>query len=186
MKKNKYKHKGFTLTELVIVLSIIVILAAIAIPKLLSIAKYANKALVDNAISSIKSAVSIFESATVLSKKSNNEIVSFSNVYGINYQPYAHNFKGLIDKGQMTGEDQSSHYFGEPEIFKAAGLDVEDWSYTFLDTKKSYAVIATPKNILPAFPPTATQIRETECYVEYEWKSEGYPYINAKTNGCAR
>jgi len=59
IKTHTKSNKGFTLIELVIIIVVLGILAAVAIPKYLNVTKEAERASVDNMISSLESALSM-------------------------------------------------------------------------------------------------------------------------------
>lgn len=174
--KNKICSKftnnaGFTLIELVIVIVILGILSVVAAPKFINLKSDANRAVIKGAVGSVKSAVSLFESKTLTSGNSFTTIVTFSGITGSHHQPWA---------APADGNGDAS----PPEIFKAAGLDVNDWRYRFYSEEGTYAVAAAPKNILRTARPTIAEVRETNCYFSYHWRNSGIPIIRVVDTGC--
>ena len=169
------KNAGFTLIELVVVIIVLGVLAVIAAPKFINLKSDANRAAIKSAVGSIKSSVSLFKSKTLTSGNNLTDVVTFSEITGSNHQPWA---------ATATGTGFNAGYATPPEIFKAAGLDVNDWRYRIYVENGSYAVAAAPKSILDIAQPTASQVKATNCYFNYHWQTAGTPTITAIDTGC--
>jgi prepilin-type N-terminal cleavage/methylation domain-containing protein len=79
----KNSNRGFTLIELVVIIVVLGILAAIAIPKLFSVSKEAEIATVDNMVANLESALSIYVSKQFINGQpiaSHNPFDDLSNV----------------------------------------------------------------------------------------------------------
>ncbi|MEZ9593196.1 type II secretion system protein [Shewanella sp. 10N.261.52.F9] len=166
---------GFTLIELVVVIIVLGILAVIAAPKFINLKSDANSAAIKGAVGSVKSAVSLFKSKTLTSGSSLTDVVTFSEITGSNHQPWA---------ATATGTGFNAGYATPPEIFKAAGLDVNNWRYRIYVENGSYAVAGAPKSILDTAQPTAAEVKATNCYFNYHWQTAGTPSISSVDTGC--
>ena len=176
--KNKLlipKNSGFTLIELVVVIVILGILSITALPKYINLKSDANIAIMSGAIGAIKSSVSLFKSKTLTSGNGFSTQVEFSGVKGSNYQPWA---------ATATATSFSADYSSPPEIFEGAGLNVEDWAYRIYVASGSYAVVATPRNLLDKAEPTESEVKATNCYFIYHWKASGEPLLTTISSGC--
>jgi len=169
------KSSGFTLIELVVVIVILGILSITALPKYINIKSDANIAKISGAIGAIKSSVSLFKSKTLTSGNEFKTQVEFSGVKGSNYQPWA---------ATATATGFSADYSSPPEIFEGAGLNVDDWAYRIHVSSGSYAVVATPRNVLDKAEPTESEVKTTNCYFIYHWKASGEPLLTTISSGC--
>lgn len=116
------KQKGFSLIELLIVVAIILIIAAIAIPNLLRSKMAANEA---SAVGSLRTL--------------NTSAVAFSTTYG-NYPP------ALIDMGPTTGTASST----AADLIDSVLASGTKSGYTFVWTaaagNQQYSITAAPTN----------------------------------------
>ena len=71
------RHEGFTLIELVIIIIVLGILAAVAIPKLFNVTQAAEEASVDTMVSSLESAMSMYVAKQLL----NGQPISVHNPF---------------------------------------------------------------------------------------------------------
>ena len=178
MKKlNTSRQTGFTLIELVVVIIILGILAVVAVPKFINLKTDAHIAAINGAVGSIKTAVTLFKTKTLTSGSAMTDTVEFSGVKGSNYQPWA-------AAANASGSGFNAVYTTSPEIFEAAGLDMDEWAYRIYTLSGSYVVAAAPRLALDISQPTSAQVIATNCYFQYHWKSTGEPEITTVTTGC--
>ena len=166
---------GFTLIELIIVIVILGVLAVTAAPKFLNVQADAHIAVIKGAQGAMNTAVSIFKAKSLTSGEGFTTVVEFEGVKGSHHQPYA---------ASGTSGGFTADYSSPPEIFEAAGLSVDDWRYRIYIDNGSYAVVATPRSLIEQAQPTEPQIKSTQCYINYHWKSAGKSEITLLTTGC--
>lgn len=171
-----FSNSGFTLIELIIVIVILGILSVVALPRFIDISGDANASVVNAAAGSAKSAATLFKMKTLTAGKTADEIVEFSGITGRNFQPW------VIPANAAAGD--TTNYALPPEIFEAAGLNVEDWAYRMHFSDGSFAIAAAPKNVLALNEPTLVQVQATNCYFQYHWKDSGDPLITTTSSGC--
>lgn len=169
------RNSGFTLIELVVVIVILGILSITVLPKYINIKSDANVAILSGATGAIKSSISLFKSKTITSGNEFSTRVEFSGVKGSNYQPWA---------ATATATSFSADYSSPPEIFEGAGLKIGDWAYRIYVSSGSYAVVATPRNMLDKAKPTESEVKATNCYFIYHWKTSGEPLLTTISSGC--
>ena len=178
IKQNKSSlpsNSGFTLIELAVVIVILSILYVTALPKFINIKSDANVAVINAAIGSMKSAVYLFKINTITSDTGFEAVSEFAGVKGSHYQPWA---------ATATATNFSADYSSPPEIFEAAGLNVNDWSYRIYISSGSYAVAAVPKRALDKEEPTIIEVKASNCYLDYHWKESGEPTFTTITTDC--
>jgi prepilin-type N-terminal cleavage/methylation domain-containing protein len=81
--KLRERNAGFTLIELVIIIVVLGILAAVAIPKFLNVTKEAEKSSLANMVSSLESAISVYTAKQIINSGSitvHNPFDDLSNV----------------------------------------------------------------------------------------------------------
>lgn len=171
------RQSGFTLIELVVVIIILGLLAVVAAPKFINLKTDAHIAAIEGATGSIKTAVTLFKTKTLTSGNTLTDTVEFSGIKGSNYQPWA-------AAANPTGTGFNAGYTSAPEIFKAAGLDVNDWAYRIYTLSGSYILAAAPKGVLAVAEPTSAEVIATSCYFQYHWKTAGEPEITKVITGC--
>lgn len=169
------KHSGFTLIELVVVIIILGILAVVAAPKFVNLQSDAYKSQLSGALASMKSAVTLFKAKSEIANTGTTNRVVFDGIRGENYQPWA---------ASSSGTAPSTGYTTPPEIFNAAGLSVNDWSYRIYTSNGTYQVIATPKQKLNLATPTQAEVSATNCYIDYKWETTGVPTYTKVDTGC--
>lgn len=178
MQKSRYTLNGFTLIELVIVIIIIGILAAIVAPKLIGISSEAKAA-------NIKSLTALmYDTATQYSYKNqlnqcqtnHNEFNDVSLTYG---QIYSGDWD--IQYNQQTCNYKVLPLNGIPEIIEATGIDISQmW---LVHTRNNPAPLSDNLWIVP-YPPEnklgfhqvahsnpatdASVLEATHCYIRYQ------------------
>ena len=168
-------QSGFTLIEMVGVIIILGILAVVTLPRFINIRSDANLSVINGAVGAIKSAVSLFKAKSLVIGHSLASVEEFEGVKGSHYQPWA---------ATATTSGFSADYSSPPEIFEGAGLNVEEWAYRIHVSNGSYAVVATPKNMLNMAQPTSSEVKATLCYFQYHWKASGEPELTVVSTGC--
>jgi prepilin-type N-terminal cleavage/methylation domain-containing protein len=101
--KGDRKNKGFTLIELVVIIVVLGILAAIAIPKLFSVTKEAEKASVNTMLANLESALSAYTAKQFVNGQSivvHNPFDDLSNVPS--------NYKGVNDPVTLVNTPNGS------------------------------------------------------------------------------
>lgn len=170
----KSVQKGFTLIELVVVIIILGILAVTAAPKFLDLGSDAYKAQLAGTLGSMKSAVGLFKAASEIRGAGDTRVV-YDGIRGELNQPWA---------ASSNGTSPSTGYATPPEIFKAAGLDTNDWRYRIYIAAGTYQVVAAPAGKLDIAQPTQAQVEATDCYIHYAWQTSGTPIIESVDSGC--
>ena len=106
MKKMNKKQAGFTLIELVMVIVILGILSAFALPRFADLGGDARKAVLNGALGSIKAASAVVHSAALANGTANLTEIGLEgvNIQIINNYPEAH-AAGIIAAAQIDSSD---------------------------------------------------------------------------------
>jgi len=156
----KMRHVGFTLIELVVVITILGVLAAFAVPRFISLEVAARKATVNGLAGSVTSAAALARSLAMANQVTANGTVSMegtNNVTLLNYYPDASTIAVAVNSnnGTITG--------------------VNDFTFTAGSGSTTAAVWALNSAATPA-----------SCSVTYlaAPSSTASPVINTTTSGC--
>ena len=127
------KQSGFTLVELMIVVAIIGILAAIAIPKFADMLEKSREGATKGNLSSLKSAVSIFYGDQQGNYPNNLDNATTTNVDGLTYvfiQSYMDNIPPVKATGKNPVNVNSGYGpgVGNSNAFMFTGTAGSDWS----------------------------------------------------------
>lgn len=107
------REKGFTLIELVIVLILIGIVAAVAVPKFMDLEEEAKKNAVKGAVASVRSAINIYYANASLKNKTTkypNSVAVLKSILNGPVPKNPINNKDDIDAGNYTFGTLNSNY----------------------------------------------------------------------------
>lgn len=107
------REKGFTLIELVIVLILIGIVAAVAVPKFMDLEEEAKKNAVKGAVASVRSAINIYYANASLKNKTTkypNSVEVLKDILNGPVPKNPINNKDNIDAGNYTFGTTNSNY----------------------------------------------------------------------------
>ncbi|MGS2722750.1 type II secretion system protein [Porticoccus sp. GXU_MW_L64] len=173
------RHEGFTLTELIVVIVLLGILAAIAVPRFINLSSSANAAVIENLAGTLRSAATLQHSLALVNASNGGLQNGFVSADGI-----------FFDQGYPIGVS-----FGDsdniPEILEALDSDLSGLTFNTIfagtgstggPTRELYV---TSADVL-ANGASAAQIIATNCYVSFEsYIVEATPpEIVTVTSGC--
>lgn len=130
MKTNLRNQRGFTLIELVVVMVILALLAAVAVPKFLDLQKQAEAASVKKVIGNLRSALSIRVAQAIVDGE-DVATLAYTGAAATNLEPMGdllsnkpESYRGLIANSTTPGDwfDDTDGYDSVVYVIKNAGI----------------------------------------------------------------
>lgn len=185
--KNTYQLKGFTLIELVIVIVILGILSAVALPKFIDIQSEAKASALAALSGAIKEAVSLQHSIAVVNEADGgleNGYISDGILFDQGY-PVALDFD--VPFGSFNQDNDPDNI---PEILEAVNFNLNEWTTAEVingseGSDVTRELYITRSDVL-ADGASASDITATNCYISYDsyLLIQEPPVIRLVTTGC--
>ncbi len=170
-----YKQ-GFTLIELVVVIVILGILSAVAMPKFLNLSDDANRAALQGVSGAVHDAVELAHSKALVLGKENEPTYTIDGYGGIQFGYPSVNKQGLVEFLEL---DEGYHDLTKEWVWAAQNqgsiADPDYWIVTRSSYLKNYS--GSDFN---------AEIEATECYVKYTVAMEVGADVQIETvdDGC--
>ncbi len=173
--------KGFTLIELVIVIVILGILAAVAVPKFVGLTKEAKTSAVNGFAGSLRAAVNIVH-AKWLVTDNNSDVVNLEGT--------------TICVDNKTNNNVTGYPFADKDVTNSACGGISkainfDNNTFILDNSTKHCTVfyyksTNDSNLIKMCSATSTtgDCQNTDCGVVYFYDGNEYPNIVACTKGC--
>lgn len=151
------KEKGFTLIELVMVIVILGILAAFALPRFADLGGDARRAVVEGAHGSVKAALGITRSAWLAGGSSGDVDLEGTTITIVNGFPQADgpgatsgaSTNGIAEAAQLSADDYSLTYDGTatpPTLVVSVDGTTCDFTYTEAEDASTPAFVSPVQN----------------------------------------
>ncbi|REL34315.1 type II secretion system protein [Thalassotalea euphylliae] len=170
---NVTKAAGFTLIELVVVIVILGILSAVAVPRFINLSSDANEAALEALAGSLESTANLYNSKALVESRTDNGF----------------EFEGIFfDQGYPIGISFNDSD-NVPEILEAMNLSDDFVFNTIFNDSNADNQVARGlylTNKAPNNSPTAAEIIATNCYVSYKSAVVNAvpPEVITVTTGC--
>lgn len=146
----KSKQAGFTLIELVVVITILGILAAIAIPRFVDLQGNARLAKMQAAAGAVKSAAALAHSAAIVSSTYPSETtvsMEGETINLINHYPQAiDGAGGIADAAQLSGSDYK--FATTTGVLTVSDTNSPNCSFTYAEAATGGAPAITTTNLV--------------------------------------